>query len=448
MDFIDYQLENKEQFWAELDDMISRQIYSSSLIESAVKSFLRFTALYVDEYLAADEDLMRCCYKFIDSPVFVKHRGHVRRKLITTLVKGTCSLQTMIIIGVILLLDGRAHVDTFEMMAEEEACRLVIDVLWHRRDYGPRLHQIFLELLYEMCRVQRLQFSDMEAVAEDFVEYLFQAVENNEDYDNDPYSYSVIRILLVLNEQYMLLVNHTPSSGKNYEPLENMVVSILAQKGSSYKTFGTNIIILLNREREPCLQLLILKMLYQLFTTESTFEYFYTNDLRVLTDVFIRELHDLPDDSETLRHTFLRVLHPMLAHSQLRHTHYKSDELVKLLRSLAGTSRSAHYLPISETTSRLVLRCMRVPWLSLGFAQDELYMKPQKQQQQQQQQQNDLGMSYLQPTDSTASSASSDSSTLSLPDMAVTLPPSPSRTGSNVKSASLARGSGLIAGEA
>ncbi|KAK9482588.1 hypothetical protein V1527DRAFT_333143 [Lipomyces starkeyi] len=441
MDFVDYQLENKEQFWAELDDMISGQIHSSSLVESAVKSFLRFAALYVDEYLGADEDLMRCCYKFIDCPVFVKHRGHVRRKLITTLVTGTCSLQMMIIIGVILLLDGRAHVDTFEMMEEEQACRLVIDVLWHRRDDGPRLHQIFLELLYEMCRVQRLQYSDMEAVSHDFVEYLFQAVEHNEDYDNDPYSYSVIRILLVLNEQYMLLANHVASSGKNYEQLENRVVSILARKGPTYKTFGTNIIILLNREREPCLQLLILKMLYELFTTETTFEYFYTNDLRVLTDVFIRELHDLPDDSETLRHTFLRVLHPLLAHSQLRHSHYKHEELVKLLKSLAGTSRSAHYLPISETMARLVSRCMRVPWLSFRFAQDELHL-----QQQPQQQQNDLGMSFIQPTDSAASSASTTSSTLSLPDMAVTLPPSPTRKGPDVKSTPL--GSGLIAGEA
>ncbi|KAK9323268.1 hypothetical protein V1517DRAFT_320742 [Lipomyces orientalis] len=439
MDFVDYQLENKEQFWAELDDMISRQIHSSSLIESAVRSFLRFTALYVDEYLVADEDLMRCCYKFIDCPVFVKHRGHVRRKLITTLVKGACSLQMMVVIGVVLLLDGRAHVDTFEMMEEEQACRLVIDVLWHRRDDGRRLHQIFLELLYEMCRVQRLQYSDLEVVSDDFVEYLFHAVEQNEDYDNDPYSYSVIRILLVLNEQYMLLANRIASSGKNFEQLENRVVSVLARKGSTYKTFGTNIIILLNREREPCLQLLILKMLYQLFTTQPTFEYFYTNDLRVLTDVFIRELHDLPDDSETLRHTFLRVLHPLLAHSQLRHSHYKREELIKLLKSLAGISRSAHYLPISETMARLVSRCMRVSWLASYFMQDELNT---------QQRQNDLGMSFLQPTDSTTSSGSTASSTLSLPDMAVALPPSPRRKSPDVKSTPIGSENGLIAGEA
>jgi hypothetical protein len=44
--------------------------------------------------------------------------------------------------------------------------------------------------------------------------------------------------------------------------------------------------------------LLILKILYLLFTTSGTAEYFYTNDLCVLVDVFIRELTDLGEESE------------------------------------------------------------------------------------------------------------------------------------------------------
>ena len=48
------------------------------------------------------------------------------------------------------------------------------------------------------------------------------------------------------------------------------------------------------------MQLLILKMLYLLFTTPGTHEYFYTNDLRVLLDVFIRELVDLPEEHESV----------------------------------------------------------------------------------------------------------------------------------------------------
>ena len=55
-----------------------------------------------------------------------------------------------------------------------------------------------------------------------------------------------------------------------------------------------------NTPEDMCMQLLILKILYLLFTTPGTQEYFYTNDLRVLLDVFIRELVDLPEEDEAV----------------------------------------------------------------------------------------------------------------------------------------------------
>ena len=51
------------------------------------------------------------------------------------------------------------------------------------------------------------------------------------------------------------------------------------------------------------MQLLILKMLYILFNTKGLSEYFYTNDLCVLVDVFLREIVDLDEDSESVRHS-------------------------------------------------------------------------------------------------------------------------------------------------
>lgn len=119
--------------------------------------------------------------------------------------------------------------------------------------------------------------------------------------------------------------------------------------------------------------MLTLKLLYLLFTTPSTYEYFYTNDLRVLVDILIRNLLDLPEEAAALRHTYLRVLHPLLAHTQLRHPpHYKREELQKLLGILvrsdfAGLKRHAdkilHFDEVDETTRRLVLRCSQVEWL-------------------------------------------------------------------------------------
>jgi len=122
-------------------------------------------------------------------------------------------------------------------------------------------------------------------------------------------------------------------------------------------------IFMLNRaQRTPedlCMQLLVLKILYLLFTTKGTSEYFYTNDLCVLVDVFLRELVDLDDESESLRHTYLRVLHPLLTKTQLRDIPYKRPQIVFALESLTGNSGIRD---VSPATRRLVDRCLSGDW--------------------------------------------------------------------------------------
>lgn len=148
-------------------------------------------------------------------------------------------------------------------------------------------------------------------------------------------------------------------------PLTNRVIKLLSTHGQHYMTFGENIILLLNRETETSLQLLILKLLYLLFTTRATYEYFYTNDLHVLLDVIIRNLLDLPNELVALRHTYLRVLYPLLAHTQLSQPpHYKRHEITKVLAILGGSS-NAHWEPADVTTVRLVERVATVPWLQI-----------------------------------------------------------------------------------
>jgi hypothetical protein len=85
----------------------------------------------------------------------------------------------------------------------------------------------------------------------------------------------------------------------------------------------------------------------------------------VLVDVILRNLIDLPHDSaaaNALRHTYLRVLHPILMHSQIsKPPHYKRDELLRLLHLLVTSGN--HFAPVDETTVRLVHRCTSVQWL-------------------------------------------------------------------------------------
>lgn len=93
-------------------------------------------------------------------------------------------------------------------------------------------------------------------------------------------------------------------------------------------------------------------------------------------DILIRNLLDLPEEATSLRHTYLRVLYPLLEHTQLQQPpHYKRSEIVKLLTVLGGghvtgggarpdsPNNWAHFEAVDETTKRLVKRCRGVHWL-------------------------------------------------------------------------------------
>jgi Protein of unknown function (DUF2013) len=259
------------------------------------------------------------------------------------------------------------------MMQVEDVFPRLVQLI---QDFGdgqePLLHRLLLVLLYEMARIQRLTFNDLSSVNDSFILSLFEIIESASNDVTDPYHYPVIRVLLVLNEQYMVAA--ATQAPTTTSALTNRVLKAISTHASSYKTFGENLILLLNRESETSLQLLILKLLYLVFGTTSTAEYFYTNDLHVLLDVVLRNLLDLPADlgegssaMQALRHTYLRVLHPLLENSQLRRPGmaYKRAEILAVLRVLGGDSPGSelHFAPADETTLRLVERCRKVAWL-------------------------------------------------------------------------------------
>ena len=239
------------------------------------------------------------------------------------------------------------------------------------------LREKAVRMLYEVCRVQKLEAAHLKAFDERFIHHLFDLVEETRHHHDEHFNYRLIKLLVAINEQYMVStlassapasasaaagqINSTPPSSTR--PL-NLVLSVLQQRLNASKTFGENLIFMLNRAsssdaEDVCMQLLVLKLLYLLFTTKETACYFYTNDLRVLVDIFIRELHDLPDESESLRHTYLRVLHPLLTNTQLCTYPYKRLEIRRLLQGLIAYG---HLHDISATTRRLVERCLRAEW--------------------------------------------------------------------------------------
>lgn len=349
----------------ELKEILSRACDSHDTIDDCLRSWLHLVSTCRDSFLHDEDDVATCSQLLIESQIFSGNQEYVRTQIIYSLLQED-DPSALNVIANFLLLDGRFDEATFKQMIEEGCFTKMVELINGRREDDRRLHRLLLELMYEMARIERLRVDDLLCVDDNFITYMFQLIEGLSDDVNDPYHYPIIRVLLVLNEQYMVAstIAATDASEAAAAPLTNRVVKILSLQGPRFRTFGENIILLLNRETETSLQLLILKLLYLLFTTRATYEYFYTNDLRVLLDVIIRNLLDLPDESMSLRHTYLRVLYPLLAHTQLSHPpHYKRQEILKVLQILSGEG-NMHFAPADETTVRLVDRVSKVRWLT------------------------------------------------------------------------------------
>lgn len=373
MDFfeVSYSLENQDQFWAEIDEIIQTTSSDHEAIDNTLRAYLDFSVKFHAEYLHHDADIDKWTSILLESPLFLDNAEYIRRQMVAGLINED-DAPYLHLIAALALHDGRSHEQTFEMLQEDDGFPRLIELLREWTDPEHKaLHRLLLELVYEMSRVQRLTYEDLSAVDDRFILSLFTITESLSSDANDPYHYPVIRVLLVLNEQYMVANSVHHASGPQ---VTNRVIKAISSHISSYKTFGENLILLLNREAETSLQLLILKLLFLLFSTTTTAEYFYTNDLHVLTDVILRNLLDLPaaDGSsegggamQALRHTYLRVLYPLLANSQLSHEGmgYKKFEISQILRILSGDIQGPHFAPVDATTIRLTKRCMNVSWL-------------------------------------------------------------------------------------
>ncbi|KAH6614776.1 hypothetical protein B0J18DRAFT_374542 [Chaetomium sp. MPI-SDFR-AT-0129] len=354
---------NEEQFWEALNTTLSSTCATPEQLDEALRSWLDLVSNARDKYLDSEDDVARCSEMLLASPIFESNGNYVRTQLIYSLLQEEEYAQLHVYAN-FLLLAGRTEEDTFRTMIEEGCFVRLLELIKGCGATDARLHRLLLQLMYEMSRIEHLRPEDLLQVDDKFVMYLFQLIESLSDDANDPCHYMVIRVLLVLNEQYMVASTAAAvNPGSPTVPVTNRVVKTLSVHGPSFRTFGENIILLLNRETETSQQLLILKLLYLLCTTAATYEYFYLNDLRVLLDVIIRNLLDLPYEANTLRHTYLRVLAPLLSHTQLSQPpHYKRDQILTLMDILRGTGNT-HFMPPEATTLRLLERVAATSWL-------------------------------------------------------------------------------------
>ncbi|KAF9097715.1 hypothetical protein BGX23_008140 [Mortierella sp. AD031] len=336
MDFITYDFESPAQFYAELQDQLDGGGFHDSP-ESQVNAFISLLVQHQDDFLdASGQDLTNCCYRLFDSDLFQNNTLATVSAIVDRAIESQED-KDMWITYQILLQAGKENQKVFHwVMKSEYLAKLKYQIL--EMD-GSRLQPLAIDLLFEICRVQSLKPRDLALVDEDLLHYLLDLVERTRTDADEGLNYGVIKLLLTFNEQYMLHMAACRAA-RQYTP-SNPVLSALSDRPGASCTFGENLIFMLNRAEESALQMLILKLLYLLFTSphQTLNDFFYTNDLHVLVDVVIRELWNLPEEEEPLRHAYLRVMGPLLANTGLKReqpTMYKRAEIIRVLSELGG----------------------------------------------------------------------------------------------------------------
>ena len=61
----------------------------------------------------------------------------------------------------VLLLDGQTELETLRKIRKTKCIPTLVDVLWHRSRGDYDLHAIALELMFEVCRSERLSEEDL-----------------------------------------------------------------------------------------------------------------------------------------------------------------------------------------------------------------------------------------------------------------------------------------------
>ncbi|KAI0049544.1 hypothetical protein FA95DRAFT_1489146 [Auriscalpium vulgare] len=400
-----YIIENAQQFWSELEDILHIPPNATlSSLDATVKRFVTFAASYHETFLQSPLQIEHACDLVLDSELFAFHSERMCEILGDEALTTTDPHTLLILYNVLLLHGRRNHPFLRSSKRWQPLIPLLMDHVLVAMDpdvedtyagssSGPstgwkgvpipieaKLRSLAVRLLYEVCRASKMSIADLKVFTDKFIDQLFELVEHTRNMHDESFNYSVIKLLVALNEQFMvasLKSGHHQSSGhphghhghhgphgQHTDPEEhNRVLSVLKKRAGSSQTFGENMIFMLNRAgRSPedlVMQLLVLKILYILFTTKDMCEYFYTNDLCVLVDVFLREIVDLDEESESLRHTYLRVLHPLLTKTQLRNYPYKRPQILRALEQLV---EHAAIRDLDATTQRLVERCLGGEW--------------------------------------------------------------------------------------
>ncbi|KAI8147256.1 hypothetical protein BJV82DRAFT_665358 [Fennellomyces sp. T-0311] len=356
-DAIDYFFDDADSFHAELDDILRQPCQSIEDAERITSQYIRLVTRFQHEFCQTTVERAQMAYKLIDSGLFLEHSTTILSHVLHRYALEKNNDDDLLIPYSILIYAGKEDPRWMKFIVSDarrnRQNRLFRKILQETASCGYALMGTSVVLAFEMCKVSKLRAADQDAITPAFLNHLLDVIESMVDDSDETFNYDIIQLLLVFNEQFLMA-----SKGQ-----DNKLLDVLAERIGTSNTF--NFLFGYSTSTPPaddaCVKLLILKLLYGIFTRPALYEYFYTNDLYVLVDVMLREVCDLGEEREAaaLRDAYLRVLRPLLINTQLRRAPYKQAEIHATLCAMI-TPHS--YRDVDPNTVRLVERILDEWW--------------------------------------------------------------------------------------
>ncbi|KAL6442654.1 hypothetical protein ACFW04_002637 [Cataglyphis niger] len=178
---------------------------------------------------------------------------------------------------------------------------------------------LLLTMIFSMG--EPMPVTHLEQLGPDFISFLLDLIETPPDTD--------------LEDQIPdLFINLILSYNLQFTSSENMVLNALRERTVA-KTFTEKILFLFNREEDPVRIFdhepqpphSVLKLFIDLFSNDAIASLFYTNDVKVLIDIILRQLFDMfPGDK---RRQYLELCRRVLRTSSYNEHRHRSEDLLK-----------------------------------------------------------------------------------------------------------------------
>ncbi|XP_018561929.1 NCK-interacting protein with SH3 domain isoform X2 [Anoplophora glabripennis] len=199
---------------------------------------------------------------------------------------------------------------------------LARDIMTNPRNI-PKLNYSSLLLTMVFSMGEPMPVTHYEFLGKRFLAFVLDNIEYPPDTDLDEQIPDLfLNLIISFNLQFT-------------DELENPLLSALEERDVA-KTFTEKILLLINREEdpvrifdhEPAPPHSLLKLFNDLFSRRSTASLFYTNDIKVLIDIIVRNISDLsPGDQR--RQQYLELCRRVMRNTNYEEHKHKIDEILK-----------------------------------------------------------------------------------------------------------------------